>query len=120
MSSAAEELLLRQGESGFYRVFLLDENDKPENLIGADRATVTVRESVSSVTALFSHSTTAASLSILVGDSMLQGLFTESEADALTAGVYLGQAEVRFGSNEARRLSKYFHVRVLPRVAAKS
>ena len=113
------KLILNQSSSGTFAIWLRDNNGNPESLFGADRASLAIKDYVGSATNILFRSTAAANLSINITDSKLVGTITGAEADALVPGSYVGQAAVRFGSDNNWRFLDYIIVEVAQAVASK-
>ena len=106
------------GSTEPFVVECIDDQDTIENLALADRASVAWYD-VLGGTAQLTRSTVASNLTINVATGSLTGTLSGAEADALVPREYVGQAAIRFGSDDAWKVSRYFRVRVLARIAPK-
>lgn len=118
MPTAVLELTI--GSTEPFEVPIIAADGQPADLSGADRASVTVLESIGATPAILQRDTvTGPTLSIDVAGSKLVATLSGAESDALPAGTYVGEAAVRFGDDDSWKFTERFYVRFRPAVAAK-
>jgi len=107
-----------RGSTEPFVVELVDDVDTPENLATADRASVVWYDRIGG-SAQQTCSTEAGNLVLNLATGSLTGTLTGLQADALVPGEYVGQAAVRFGSDNNWKVSRFFRVRVHELIAPK-
>lgn len=118
MSDERTETVITKGSARSIEIRLEDENGQPESLVGATAATLTVRETLSSTTAVLERKTSAANLSIDIPGAKLVATISQVEADALPPGIYVAEAAVQIGGVWLH--TDAFFVRIVPGMAPHS
>ena len=109
--SSERELELLQGSVRPFNIELKDGADEPEVLTGATDATFRVLADPEVATSpIIDMDTTVGDLAIDIPNSKLTGTLSQSDADALTPGVYVGQAGIKISGSWL--YTEPFHVRI--------
>ena len=113
------ELTVIQGSTKPFHIKIFNDNDLAEDLSTADKATFRITEYIGSAVDILLRDTGAANLVINKADSRLEVTLNITEAEGLSLGTFLGQAAVRFGSEDSWFYTDPFRVVILEPVAAK-
>lgn len=108
---SVRDLELYIGDAGPITLSIVGNEGQPLALDGADGATFEVRRAIAADPPLLRRSTAEATLSIVASSGKLVATLTPEESTGLPPGLWLGQAAVRFGSEDAWRFSAPFYVR---------
>jgi len=109
--SSERTLTLLQGSVRSFDIGLVDSNEVAEVLTGATDATFRVLADPDDATSpIIDQDTTVADLVIDIPNSKLVGTLTQSQADALDPGLYIGQAGIKIAGSWL--YTEPFHVRI--------
>lgn len=115
MSTSVGELILIIGSVRPFDIKLVDDSSPAvaEDLSSADHATFSVKIDVDASTDILLRRVADSNLTIDTTNSKLTCTITQAEADALTAGTYIGQASVRIDGIEWIKTDRFI-VKIKP------
>jgi len=104
-------LTLIIGSAMPFDIFLFDEADTAEDLSEVTAASLIIKGSAVSPTYLLKRQTSAANLEVDADNSKLTASITQSEANGLVAGLYVGEVALKI--DDEWRHTDPFYVRVV-------
>ena len=114
MSTDYSELNLVISSHLSFSVELWDADGTREDIAGVTVAQIVIKEDPSDSTDVLLRRTADGNLTIDEATATLTATLSQVEADALPAGVYIGEASVTFGTES--KVTKFFNVRIRGRI----